>query len=143
MTINNSACTAAMPFAPWSGRKESGTGVTNSPVAILEMVTPKFVLIDKNADPEVWWFPLSEEAVALARRSLEWLTAEGLGKLSKTFGLLGAMKKRVRRAEGVAARQVIAPAARFASITPVASLRCASLSSRRASLTVDKARRWA
>lgn len=95
VTINNTACTAAMPFAPWSGRKESGTGVTNSHLAILEMVSPKFVLVDKNADPEVWWFPLSEEAVALGRRTLEWLTAAGVSKVGKTVGLLGAMKKRV------------------------------------------------
>jgi len=95
VTINNSACTAAMPFAPWSGRKDSGTGVTSSPLAILEMVQPKFILIDRNADPEVWWFPLSDQATALAKQTLEWLSSQGIAKLGKTLGLLGAMKKRV------------------------------------------------
>ncbi|MCC6620177.1 MAG: aldehyde dehydrogenase family protein [Deltaproteobacteria bacterium] len=95
VTINNTSFTAAIPFAPWSGRRDSGTGVTSSPLAIHELVRPKFVLVDKNPDPEVWWFPFDEGAVALAKRSLDWLTAQGLGKLGKTLGVLGAMKKRV------------------------------------------------
>lgn len=95
VTINNSACTAAMPFAPWSGRRHSGSGVTNSHLAILELVRPKFVLADANGDPEVWWFPFDAESVALARQTVGWLTATGLSKIKMTVGLLAAMKKRV------------------------------------------------
>lgn len=95
VSVNNTACTAAMPFAPWSGRRGSGHGVTNSEFAILEMVQPKFVLVDGNKDPEVWWHPYTDDAVSLARQTIGWLTATGVDKLSKTLGVLGAMKKRV------------------------------------------------
>jgi len=95
VSINNTACTAAMPFAPWSGRKGSGHGVTNSEFAILEMVQPKFILVDGNKAPEVWWLPYTDDAVSLARQTVEWLTATGFDKLTKTIGILQAMKKRV------------------------------------------------
>lgn len=96
VTINNTACTAAMPFAPWSGRRHSGHGVTNSHLAIYELVRPKFVLVDANKDPEVWWFPFDAESVALARQTVGWLTATGISKIKMTVGLLGAMKRRVQ-----------------------------------------------
>jgi acyl-CoA reductase-like NAD-dependent aldehyde dehydrogenase len=95
VSVNNTACTAAMPFAPWSGRRGSGHGVTNSEFAILEMVQPKFVLVDSNKDPEVWWYPYTDDAVALARQTIGWLTAAGVDKIAKTVGILGAMKKRI------------------------------------------------
>lgn len=96
VSINNVALTAAMPFAPWSGRHHSGSGVTNSHLAIREMVQPKFVLYDSNSDPEVWWFPATDQALSLARTTLSWLTAKPLSKLGKTFAVLGAMKGRIR-----------------------------------------------
>ena len=95
VTINNVACTAAMPFAPWSGRRGSGHGVTNSTLAIHELVQPRFVLVDAGPDPEVWWLPYGLDAVALAERTLAWLTARGLDRLTRTVGLLQAMKQRV------------------------------------------------
>ena len=73
VSINNVALTGAMPFAPWSGRRASGAGVTNSHLAIREMVQPKFVLYDSNKDPEVWWFPATDQAISLARTTLAWL----------------------------------------------------------------------
>jgi len=100
VTINNAAFTGAMPFAPWSGRGESGHGVTNSHLAILEMVQPKFVLVDKSKDPEAWWFPLSGDALALARDTLDWLTATGTAKLTRTVGVLRGMKRRVGEQKG-------------------------------------------
>lgn len=95
VTINNASFTAAMPFAPWYGQGESGSGVTNSHLAILDMVHPKFILVDESTDPEAWWYPLSGQASDLAKTSVEWLSARGLSKLGKTMGVLGAMKRRV------------------------------------------------
>ena len=95
VTLNNASFTAAMPFAPWSGRGESGHGVTNSHLAILELVQPKFVLVDQNKAPEAWWFPLSADALTLARDTLDWLTAKGTAKLTRTVGVLRGMKRRV------------------------------------------------
>lgn len=95
VTINNASFTAAMPFAPWSGRGESGHGVTNGPLALYDLVRPKFVLTDSSANPEAWWFPLSSEGLDLARDTLAWLTATGVAKVKRTVGVLAAMKKRV------------------------------------------------
>ena len=95
VTVNNCSLTAAMPFAPWSGRGESGGGVTNSHLAILDMVHPKFTLFDANSDPEAWWYPMSHQASALARDSVAWLTAEGTAKIAQTVALLRAMKQRI------------------------------------------------
>jgi len=95
VTINNSACSGAMPFAPWSGRKLSGHGVTNSHLAMRELVRPKFVLTDRNTAPEVWWHPFDAEAVALAQSTVGWLVSSGFDKVKRTVGLLSAMKKRV------------------------------------------------
>lgn len=95
VTINNHACSAAMPFAPWSGHKLSGHGVTSSHLGLRALTRPKFVLVDRNTVPEVWWHPFDEGAVDLARASLAWLGAGGLDKVKRTLGLLGAMKRRV------------------------------------------------
>ncbi len=94
VTVNNVSFTAAIPEAPWTGRGESGHGVTNSHLSILDMVQPQLFLIDDTRAPEPWWFPADDEAVALARRSLGWLTAGAVQKVGRTIGLLSAMRRR-------------------------------------------------
>ena len=101
VTVNNVAVTASMPFAPWSGRGASGGGVTNSPLAILEMVVPKYLLIDHGRDPEPWWFPGGDSAVAFARRSLAWISSGPLGRIAGVFGLLTAMRARIAHQWGL------------------------------------------
>ena len=96
VTVNNVAMSASMPFAPWSGRGISGGGVTNSPLAILEMVSPKYVLVDHGRDPEPWWFPGDDGALAVARRSLGWISAGLLGRITGVFSLLGVMRARIK-----------------------------------------------
>jgi acyl-CoA reductase-like NAD-dependent aldehyde dehydrogenase len=103
VTVNNVAVTASMPFAPWSGRGASGTGVTNSPLAILEMVVPRYLLLDHGRDPEPWWFPGDEGAVALAKRSMAWIVAGALGRIARTFGLLFAVRARIAAQRGLVA----------------------------------------
>jgi acyl-CoA reductase-like NAD-dependent aldehyde dehydrogenase len=97
VTVNNVALTASMPFAPWAGRKDSGRGVTNSHLALLEFVQPKFVLHDESTAPEVWWYPLSDAALAVARTSLSWLSSTGLTKLRRTFSVVGVMRRRAHQ----------------------------------------------
>ena len=102
ITINNVAFTASMPFAPWSGRGDSGHGVTGSELALRELVQPRLVVLDELRAPEPWWFPATTGAVDLARRSLAWLGASPLARVGATPGLLAAM--RARRREQVRAR---------------------------------------
>jgi acyl-CoA reductase-like NAD-dependent aldehyde dehydrogenase len=96
VTVNNVAVTAAMPFAPWSGRGASGHGVTNSQLAIREMSQPKFVLTDSNRDPEVWWYPATTQAIDLARDTLSWLVATPFKKIGATIKVLGGIKRRLK-----------------------------------------------
>lgn len=58
VTINNHAFTGALPAAPWSGRGESGYGVTNSTRALDSLTRPRFVLTDRSRKKrELWWYP--------------------------------------------------------------------------------------
>lgn len=72
--INNHAITGAMPFAPWTGVKESGYGVANSEFALHTFVRPRTVFVDRGKKPDPWWLPadalLAEVAERLARAQL-------------------------------------------------------------------------
>jgi acyl-CoA reductase-like NAD-dependent aldehyde dehydrogenase len=57
VTINNHAVTGAMASLPWSGLRETGTGIANSELALNVFVRPRAVLLDRNTDPELYWMP--------------------------------------------------------------------------------------
>lgn len=96
VTVNNVAFTGALPFAPWSGRKDSGTGITNSHLALREMVVPKVVLVDRSRGPrELWWYPYNQPALVLARSLLS-LLRRGSGKVRALAMLLANMPRRFR-----------------------------------------------
>lgn len=92
LTVNNHGFSAAIPNAPWLGVMDSGSGITNSHLAIREMVRPRMVLIDKNkAERETWWYPYNENAVDLAKTLLKTLQPGFKSPLLfiKLLGLLG------------------------------------------------------
>jgi acyl-CoA reductase-like NAD-dependent aldehyde dehydrogenase len=99
VTVNNHAFTGAIPAAPWSGRGESGYGITNSPLALDALTRPRFVLLDKGkGGRELWWFPYTPALRAVA---LAMATARNGGKgifarVAGVFALLGAMMRRRR-----------------------------------------------
>lgn len=57
VTINNHSVTGAMASLPWSGLRDTGTGVANSEHALSVFVRPRTVLLDRNTDPELYWMP--------------------------------------------------------------------------------------
>ena len=57
VTINNHSVTGAMASLPWSGHRDTGTGVANSELALAAFVRPRAVLLDRNTDPELYWMP--------------------------------------------------------------------------------------
>ena len=57
VTINNHAVTGAMAALPWSGLRDTGTGVANSELALHTFTRPKAILADRNTDPELYWMP--------------------------------------------------------------------------------------
>ena len=89
VTVNNTSFTPVITNAPWSGRRSSGHGTTNSHRALFEMVKPRFILLDWNKGAEFWWFPHDESLVTLARGLLRFLTA---GFSNKLAGLPAALK---------------------------------------------------
>ncbi len=89
VTVNNTSFTPVITNAPWSGRRSSGHGTTNSHRALFEMVKPRFILLDWNQGSEFWWFPHDESLVTLARGLLRFLTA---GFSNKLAGLPAALK---------------------------------------------------
>lgn len=97
VTVNNTSFTPVIPNAPWSGRKASGHGATNSHRALVQLVKPKFVLLDKNAGGELWWFPHDAGALALFRSLLTFLSRRIGKKLSAVTRVLPAMTKRQKQ----------------------------------------------
>jgi len=89
VTVNNTSFTPVITNAPWSGRRSSGHGTTNSHRALAEMVRARFILLDWNKGSEFWWFPHDESLVTLARGLLRFLTA---GFSNKLAGLPAALK---------------------------------------------------
>ncbi len=94
VTVNNHGFTAAIPGAPWVGVGDSGSGVTNSHIALHEMVRPRVYLEDRNkAERELWWYPYTDNAVALARLLVQTLLPGGK-KPGLYLRLLKLMKNR-------------------------------------------------
>jgi acyl-CoA reductase-like NAD-dependent aldehyde dehydrogenase len=106
--INNHAVTGAMPCAPWTGVKQSGYGIANSEFALANFTRPRTILVDKNANPDPWWFPMDEVLSDLGNRLAE-------AQLGNLFGALKVpflLRKRVKTIlEFVKPRQALPPKA--------------------------------
>jgi len=92
--VNNHSFTGSLPEAPWVGTKASGSGVTGSALALKFLTRPQLVMVDRNKQLEVWWFPLNHTALAMGRTLLASLVAPALRKIGLTFRLLGLLSKR-------------------------------------------------
>ncbi|AKF11611.1 aldehyde dehydrogenase family protein [Sandaracinus amylolyticus] len=57
VTINNHAMTGAIAALPWSGTRDTGTGIANSELALGTFTRPKTILLDSNEAPELFWMP--------------------------------------------------------------------------------------
>jgi acyl-CoA reductase-like NAD-dependent aldehyde dehydrogenase len=97
VTVNNTSFTPVIPNAPWSGRRSSGHGATNSHRALAEMVKPKFVLLDASKGGELWWFPHDAGLRDLARALLGFLDRNLLRKLRALPSVIRLMPARQRR----------------------------------------------
>ncbi len=65
VVINNHALTGAMPALPWSGTRETGTGIANSRHALLTFARPKTTLVDRSEKPELYWPPYDRGLIEL------------------------------------------------------------------------------
>lgn len=97
VTVNNHSFTGALPMAPWTGVKETGSGVTNSRAALFELTRPRFTLIDKSSDKlEVWWFPYTPTLKAMVGGVLQ-MASRGIGaKIGAAMKLIPLRGKRMK-----------------------------------------------
>jgi acyl-CoA reductase-like NAD-dependent aldehyde dehydrogenase len=91
--INNHGLTGAMAFAPWSGVKQTGYGISNSRYSMPTFIRPKTYFIDKNSAPDFFWYPVDDMLVDIAER----LADAQLGKILGAIKVPLLMKKRVER----------------------------------------------
>lgn len=99
VTINNHGFTGALPNAPWSGRGETGWGITGSTLALDTLTRPRLVLLDRSRGKrELWWYPYTPALrnVAVAMATLRSGTRGTFARLGALFRLVGAMLARGR-----------------------------------------------
>ena len=90
VTINNHAMTGAMPSLPWSGTRDTGTGVANGAASLSAITRTKTVLVDSNSAPELYWMPYDRTMWELWHL----LADAQLMKLSRVWKVPFAIKKR-------------------------------------------------
>jgi acyl-CoA reductase-like NAD-dependent aldehyde dehydrogenase len=99
VTVNNHGFTGALPGAPWSGHRETGWGITGSPLALDMLTRPRLVLIDRSRGAsELWWYPYTPALrdVARAMATLRSSSQGIVARLGALVRLVGAMLARAR-----------------------------------------------
>jgi acyl-CoA reductase-like NAD-dependent aldehyde dehydrogenase len=99
VTINNHALTGAIPELPWTGTRETGSGVANSRHALATFVRPKTTVVDRSTGFELYWLPydrglfdlgeaLSDVQIMALDRAwkLPLLLAQRMRRLKRFFG---------------------------------------------------------
>lgn len=89
--VNNHAFGGALAGVPWTGVKDSGTGIAASRFSYPTFVRPRTLFVDSNAAPDPWWFPLDDSATQF----VETLRARALGSKSATLKLLPLLRRRL------------------------------------------------
>lgn len=94
--VNTHKFAGVIPAIPWTGTKETGTGIAASRHAYHTFARPRTVIVDKNSDPEPFWLPVSSELLEMGHTLAEFQ----LGRFMRVFSLLGLLRKRVARVKG-------------------------------------------
>lgn len=89
--VNNHAFTGSMAHIPWTGVKETGTGVAASRYSYHTFTRPRTIFIDSGSKPDPWWFPVNEDLEEMANL----LIARGLGSFAATIKLATMLGKRI------------------------------------------------
>jgi len=90
--VNNHAITGTMSHLPWTGVKDTGTGVASSQWAYPVFVRPRTLFVDRSSKPDPWWMPADEHLQALA----DTLILRGQGSAIATLKLAGIVGKRIK-----------------------------------------------
>jgi len=92
VTINNHAFTGAIPALPWSGTKDTGSGVANSVHSLATFVRPRATIIDGASAPEVFWMPYDDAL----RRLGELLADAQIGRIGGAWRIPFLLRERVK-----------------------------------------------
>jgi acyl-CoA reductase-like NAD-dependent aldehyde dehydrogenase len=93
VTVNNHAFTGAIPALPWSGTRDTGSGVANSEHALATFTRPRTLVIDGADSPDFFWLPYDKTLVEIG--SL--LADAQVGKILRAWKLPFLMRERVNR----------------------------------------------
>lgn len=91
--INNHALTGAMPFAPWTGVKDTGYGVANSEHALHTFTRPRTIFVDRGHAPDPWWLSADSLLADLAER----LAKAQLGQVAAALKVPSIMRARKKK----------------------------------------------
>jgi acyl-CoA reductase-like NAD-dependent aldehyde dehydrogenase len=89
--VNNHSFPGVVPQVPWTGTKETGTGVAASRHAYPTFVRRRTVLVDTSRDPDPFWRPVDAELAAFGDTAARF----ALGSWTAVFSLLGLLRRRV------------------------------------------------
>jgi acyl-CoA reductase-like NAD-dependent aldehyde dehydrogenase len=96
VTVNNHALSGAIPALPWSGTRDTGSGVANSAHALSTFVRPRATIIDGASAPETYWMPYDD-----ALRQLGELLADAqLGRIGRAWRIPLLLRARMRSLKG-------------------------------------------
>lgn len=91
VTVNNHAFTGAIAALPWSGRRDSGSGIANSAWSLLTFARPQAVVVDHSSDAEPFWLPYDEDLVQLGNL----LADAQVGKLTQAYRIPFLLRRRL------------------------------------------------
>lgn len=94
--VNNHSFSAAVPDLPWVGLGDSGTGVTNSPEALMHLTRPHLLVVDGNSEVEAWWYPYGERMTELMKVVIARQLSNGIGATLRTLSALKARMAELR-----------------------------------------------
>ncbi len=89
--VNNHGFPGVVPQIPWTGTGDTGTGVAASRHAYATFVRRRTIVVDRNSDPDLFWFPGNADLDDVAER----VARLQLGHYSVVFGLLMAVRRRI------------------------------------------------
>jgi acyl-CoA reductase-like NAD-dependent aldehyde dehydrogenase len=92
VTVNNHALSGAIPALPWSGTRETGSGIANGEHALGTFVRPRATILDRSSAPEIYWMPYDDTLRQLGER----LAEVQLGRFRGAWRIPLLLRARVR-----------------------------------------------
>jgi acyl-CoA reductase-like NAD-dependent aldehyde dehydrogenase len=93
VNVNNHAFSGAIPALPWSGTRETGTGIANGPEALATFVRPRATLVDRSTGPELFWMPYDDGLIELG----DILADAQIMRLDRVWRLPRLMRGRIQK----------------------------------------------